>query len=172
MPRPTRSSLPSLSPPLSTFPPPPVRPAQPQFSKAGNVEVFAGLSQNLGEEEKGHFPFFGKHFGNEVRRGSGGVNCARARTMASGDDRVASSTVARPRLPRLPCVGGVCEPFARGRRRQRSRVERALAAAGSGTGAVDRDRASEANTATGEELCLVRFGTPSLLYLPVLVQTC
>ena len=93
--------------------------------------------------------------------------------MASGDDRVASSTVARPRLPRLPCVGGVCEPFARGRRRQRTRVERALAAAaGSGTGAVDRDRASEANTATGEELCLVRFGTPSLLYLPVLVQTC
>ena len=91
--------------------------------------------------------------------------------MASGDDRVASSTVAR--LPRLSCVGGVCEPFARGRRRQRARVERALAAAaGSGTGAVDRDRASEANTATGEELCLVRFGTPSLLYLPVLVQTC
>ncbi|WZN62824.1 subunit TIM22 of chloroplast inner membrane translocase [Chloropicon roscoffensis] len=82
--------------------------------------------------------------------------------MASGDDRVASSTVARPRLPRLPCVGGVCEPFARGRRRQRSRVERALAAAGSGTGAVDRDRASEANTATGQELCLLNGVAASL----------
>ena len=65
------------------------------------------------------------------------------------------------RARRRPCVGGVCArvDLAKIVRRKQRRTERALAAAGDeqGKATAGGDRGNEANTAVGEELCLVRL---------------